>query len=171
MSPSANLPGALCSLNINYDQRRIINCLTQVLLYFGCTKLHWGTRYFLSSALGKNLGVLHSRLLICGTVWALSSDWLLLTTGSRSCFLISNLDCSEEAAVLHAAQDMRVTISGNIIYGDQNILLLRGGNWCFLLDQEPSYKWKRWKIKFSGFVRIAAGSELVKLTVFLFGQD
>ena len=42
-------------------------------------------------------------------------------------------------SVLHTAADMRVSISENIIYGDQNILLLTGETASFLLDhsREP----------------------------------
>ena len=62
----------------------------------------------------------------------LASDWPGMT---GSCFLISNLDCSEQGAVLHTIADMRVRISENIIYGEQTSSSSGAvGENCFLLD-------------------------------------
>ena len=160
-----SLSDSFCTLNTNYrrvgdDQRGVINCLTSLILYFSrCTE---SCTDFYSPSLCKDSSYPSPR-----SHWSLSSilsyDWPVISASPRSCFLISNLDCSERAAVLHTAADMRVSISENIIYGDQNILLLRSCRGKLLPSSaiaagSRAYKWKRWKIKFSGFVRVAPGS-------------
>ena len=161
-----SLPDSFCTLNTNYrrvedDQRGVINCLTSLILYFSrCTE---SCTDFYSPHLFAKILVIHPRVPIGPLSSILGPDWPVISASPRSCFLISNLDCSERAAVLHTAADMRVSISENIIYGDQNILLLRSCRGKLLPSSwitagSRAYKWKRWKIKFSGFVRVAPGS-------------
>ena len=96
-----SLSDSFCTRNTNYrrvedDQRGVINCLTSLILYFSrCTE---GCTDFYSPHLFTKILVIHPRVLIGLRSPILGPHWPVIPASPRSCFLISNLDCSERAA-------------------------------------------------------------------------